>query len=217
MMEKRLVIFDLDGTLLDTIADLATAVNFALRVYGHPEHEVCEYRYFVGDGIRKLVERALPVEARTTSHIDEVLGYFRQYYMRHCEDLTAPYTGIVESLQELQSRGVLLAVASNKFQIGTESLIKRYFPDINFVAVLGQREGVPVKPNPQIVFDIIQLAGVTKEQTLYVGDSGVDMQTAVAAGVDSVGVLWGFRTADELLQNGAVSLVALPGEILEKV
>ena len=137
--------------------------------------------------------------------------------MRHCEDLTAPYTGIVELLKELQSRGVLLAVASNKFQIGTESLIKRYFPDINFVAVLGQREGVPVKPNPQIVFDIIQLAGVTKEQTLYVGDSGVDMQTAVAAGVDSVGVLWGFRTADELLQNGAVSLVALPGEILGKV
>ena len=147
-----------------------------------------------------MVERALPEEARTLGHIDEVLGYFRQYYMRHCEDLTAPYTGIVELLRELQSRGVLLAVASNKFQIGTESLIKRYFPDINFVAVLGQREGVPVKPNPQIVFDIIQLAGVTKEQTLYVGDSGVDMQTAVAAGVDSVGVLWGFRTADELLQ-----------------
>ncbi len=213
-MEKRLVIFDLDGTLLDTIADLATAVNFALRVYGHPEHEVDEYRYFVGDGIRKLVERALPVEARTTGHIDEVLGYFRQYYMRHCEDLTAPYTGIVELLKELQSRGVMLAVASNKFQVGTESLVKRYFPDINFVAVLGQREGVPVKPNPQIVFDIMRVANVAPHEVLYVGDSGVDMQTAVSAGVTAVGVLWGFRTADELLQNGAGSLASIPREIL---
>ena len=208
------MIFDLDGTLLDTIADLAAATNFALRAYNHPVHEVDKYRYFVGDGVRKLVERALPEDARSPIHIDEVLGYFRQYYMRHCEDLTAPYTGIVELLKELQSRGVLLAVASNKFQIGTESLVKRFFPNINFVAVLGQREGVPVKPNPQIIFDIIQLAGVTKEQTLYVGDSGVDMQTAVAAGVDSVGVLWGFRTADELLQNGAGSLASTPREIL---
>lgn len=208
------MIFDLDGTLLDTIADLAAATNFALRAYNHPVHEVDKYRYFVGDGVRKLVERALPEDARSPIHIDEVLGYFRQYYMRHCEDLTAPYPGIVELLSELQDAGVKLAVASNKFQIGTESLVKRFFPNINFVAVLGQREGVPVKPNPQIIFDIIQLAGVTKEQTLYVGDSGVDMQTAVAAGVDSVGVLWGFRTADELLQNGAGSLASTPREIL---
>lgn len=213
-MDKHLVIFDLDGTLLDTIADLAAATNFALRAYNHPVHEVDKYRYFVGDGVRKLVERALPEDARSPIHIDEVLGYFRQYYMRHCEDLTAPYPGIVELLSELQDAGVKLAVASNKFQIGTESLVKRFFPNINFVAVLGQREGVPVKPNPQIIFDIIQLAGVTKEQTLYVGDSGVDMQTAVAAGVDSVGVLWGFRTADELLQNGAGSLASTPREIL---
>lgn len=208
------MIFDLDGTLLDTIADLAAATNFALRAYNHPVHEVDKYRYFVGDGVRKLVERALPEDARSPIHIDEVLGYFRQYYMRHCEDLTAPYPGIVELLSGLQDAGVKLAVASNKFQIGTESLVKRFFPNINFVAVLGQREGVPVKPNPQIIFDIIQLAGVTKEQTLYVGDSGVDMQTAVAAGVDSVGVLWGFRTADELLQNGAGSLASTPREIL---
>ena len=208
------MIFDLDGTLLDTIADLAAATNFALRAYNHPVHEVDKYRYFVGDGVRKLVERALPEDARSPIHIDEVLGYFRQYYMRHCEDLTAPYPGIVELFSGLQDAGVKLAVASNKFQIGTESLVKRFFPNINFVAVLGQREGVPVKPNPQIIFDIIQLAGVTKEQTLYVGDSGVDMQTAVAAGVDSVGVLWGFRTADELLQNGAGSLASTPREIL---
>ena len=207
------MIFDLDGTLLDTIADLAAAVNFALRVYNYPEHDVNEYRFFVGDGIRKLVERALPEDARTSIHIDEVLGYFRQYYMRHCEDLTKPYAGIEELLSSLQGAGVMLAVASNKFQIGTESLVKRFFPNINFVAVLGQREGIPVKPDPQIIFDIVQVAGVTKEQTLYVGDSGVDMQTASAAGVDSVGVLWGFRTAEELLQNGAGSLVSTPMEI----
>lgn len=212
-MDKRLVIFDLDGTLLDTIADLATATNFALRAYNHPEHEVEEYRFFVGDGIRKLVERALPEDARASLHIDEVLGYFRQYYMRHCEDLTRPYAGIEALLFSLQEAGVMLAVASNKFQIGTESLVKRFFSNINFVAVLGQREGVPVKPNPQIIFDIVQIAGVTKEQTLYVGDSGVDMQTATAAGVDSVGVLWGFRTAEELLRCGAKFLVSTPEEI----
>ena len=212
-MEKRLVIFDLDGTLLDTIADLAAATNFALRAYGHPQHEVEKYRYFVGDGIRKLVERALPENERSALHIDEVLGYFRQYYMRHCEDLTVPYSGIVELLHELQDMGVMCAVASNKFQVGTESLVKRFFPDIHFVAVFGQREGIPVKPNPQIIFDIIQVANVSACEVLYVGDSGVDMQTALSAGVTGVGVLWGFRTADELLQNGAKLLVSTPEEV----
>ena len=214
-MEKRLVIFDLDGTLLDTIADLATATNFALRAYGHPEHDIEKYRYFVGNGIRKLVERALPEEARSASHVDDVLGYFRQYYMRHCEDLTAPYKGIVELLQKLQEMGVMCAVASNKFQVGTESLVKRFFSNINFVAVFGQREGVPVKPDPQIVFDIMHIAGVAANDVLYVGDSGVDMQTALSAGVTGIGVLWGFRTADELLQNGAKFLVSTPEEVLK--
>ena len=195
---KKLVIFDLDGTLLDTIADLATAVNHALRQLGYPTHEVETIRTFVGNGINKLLERSLPKDKQTEADVMQMREHFIPYYNEHSADLSRPYPGVPEVLEDLQRKGILMAVASNKYQAATEELVKHYFPTIRFVEVLGQREGIAVKPDPGIVFDILKKANVSKEEVLYVGDSGVDMQTALNAGVDAVGVAWGFRPRTEL-------------------
>ena len=195
---KQLVIFDLDGTLLNTIADLAASTNYALRGCGFPEHRVEEYLYFVGNGITKLFERALPEAARTAENVARMRALFLEYYTEHNTDHTRPYNGIAHLLDDLSARGVKLAVASNKYQAGAEKLIAHFFPDIRFVAVFGQREGVPTKPDPAIVHDILSLAGVSKAETLYIGDSNVDMQTALNSGVDACGVAWGFRPVSEL-------------------
>ena len=211
---KQLVIFDLDGTLLNTIADLAASTNYALRGCGYREHRVGEYLYFVGNGITKLFERALPEAARTAENVAHMRTLFLEYYTEHNTDHTRPYDGIVRLLDELSGQGVKLAVASNKYQAGTEKLVAHYFPRVPFVAVLGQREGVPTKPAPDIVYDIMQRAGVEKVDTLYVGDSDVDMCTARAAGVESAGVTWGFRGRDELNRAGAAHLVDTPDGIL---
>ena len=195
---KALLIFDLDGTLLDTVADLAASTNYALTQCGFPTHEAIAYKFFVGNGVNKLFERALPEEAKTEENILHIRKHFLNYYGAHSSDLTVPYPGIPELLKELQSRGILLAVASNKYQQATEGLIQHFFPEIEFVAVFGQRENVPIKPNPTIVNDILALAKMDKSDVLYVGDSGVDMQTALHAGIDAVGVTWGFRPRTEL-------------------
>lgn len=210
---KQLVIFDLDGTLLNTIADLATSTNYALRRCGFPEHRVEEYLYFVGNGITKLFERALPEESRSAENIAYMRTFFLEYYTEHNTDHTRPYDGIPHLLEVLSARGVKMAVASNKYQAGTEKLIAHFFPQIPFVAVLGQREGIPTKPAPDIVYDILQRAGVEKDDTLYVGDSDVDMCTARAAGVESAGVTWGFRGRDELSRAGACHLAETPDDI----
>ena len=195
---KKLVIFDLDGTLLNTIADLAASTNQALRYFGYPEHPTEAYRFFVGNGINKLFERALPEDARTEEHVLRIRSRFLPYYNEHNADFSTPYPGIPEVLQALQDQGLLLAVASNKYQAATEKLITYYFPNLRFVKVLGQREGIPVKPDPTIVHDILQETHIHPKDVLYVGDSGVDMQTALHAGVDAVGVSWGFRPRTEL-------------------
>ena len=195
---KKLVIFDLDGTLLDTIADLATATNHALAQLGYPTHDMETIRTFVGNGVNKLLERALPEAERTQENVMRMRAYFVPYYDIHNADLSAPYPGIVSLLEELQARGLMIAVASNKYQEATVKLVKHYFPTIGFVEILGQREGIAVKPDPTIVFDILKKANVSPEETLYVGDSGVDMQTAIHADVDAVGVAWGFRPRAEL-------------------
>ena len=195
---KRLVIFDLDGTLLNTIADLAASTNQALRHFGYPEHPTEAYRFFVGNGINKLFERALPEGERTEENVLRIRSQFIPYYNEHNADFSTPYPGIPEVLETLQSKGIQLAVASNKYQLATEKLIAYYFPTIHFVKVLGQREGIPVKPDPTIVYDILKETDIPKEDVLYVGDSGVDMQTALNAGVDAVGVSWGFRPRTEL-------------------
>ena len=195
---KKLVIFDLDGTLLNTIADLAESANYALKQLGYPTHDVETIRTFVGNGINKLLERALPDEEKTEENVMRMRTHFVPYYDIHNADLSTPYPGIISLLEELQAKGLMIAVASNKYQEATVKLVKQYFPMINFVEILGQREGINVKPDPTIVFDILKKANVSPEETLYVGDSGVDMQTAINAGVDAVGVTWGFRPRAEL-------------------
>ncbi len=195
---KRLAIFDLDGTLLNTIADLATATNQALAHFGYPTYNTEVYRFFVGNGIDKLFERALPEDARTQENILKIRSRFLPYYNEHNADLSRPYPGITEMLRSLQSHRILMAVASNKYQTATQKLIEHFFPDIAFTAILGQREGIPAKPNPQIVFEIMEKAGVEKKDTAYIGDSGVDMETGRNAGVDTIGVVWGFRPREEL-------------------
>ena len=195
---KKLVIFDLDGTLLNTIADLANSTNYALKVFGYPIHEPDKYTFMVGNGINKLFERALPDGEKTEENVLRVRQEFVPYYDQHNADKSRPYPGVTELLETLQTAGMQLAVASNKYQTATEKLIAHYFPNIKFTAVFGQREGIPVKPDPIIVKEILQIAKVQEEETLYVGDSGVDMQTAINAGVTSCGVTWGFRPRTEL-------------------
>lgn len=210
----RLVIFDLDGTLLNTIDDLAASTNYALRQHRYPEHEKSAYPYFVGNGINKLMERAMPVAERTPEKIQELRRDFIHYYSLHSADFTRPYEGIPELLQALHNRAIRLAVASNKYQEGTEELVRHYFNAIPFQAVLGQRAGIPVKPDPAIVNEILSSTGLLPADTLYVGDSGVDMQTALNSGIDPVGVTWGFRTQKELEENGARYIVEHPREII---
>ena len=195
---KKLVIFDLDGTLLNTIADLANSTNYALKVLGYPIHEPDKYNFMVSNGINKLFERALPDGEKTEENVLRVRQEFVPYYDQHNADKSRPYPGVTELLETLQTAGMQLAVASNKYQAATEKLIAHYFPNIKFTAVFGQREGIPVKPDPIIVKEILQIAKVQEEETLYVGDSGVDMQTAINAGVTSCGVTWGFRPRTEL-------------------
>lgn len=211
---KKLVIFDLDGTLLNTIADLAAATNQALQHYGYPTHDTEAYRFFVGNGINKLFERALPEGERTEENVLKIRSRFVPYYDEHNADLSCPYPGIPELLSVLQQEEIMLAVASNKYQAATRKLIAHYFPAINFVEVLGQREGIPAKPDPSIVHDIIAKAGVKKEEVLYVGDSNVDMQTAHNAGVTAVGVAWGFRPRAELEALHPAYIIEKAAELL---
>lgn len=195
---KKLIIFDLDGTLLNTIADLAHSTNYALNQLGYPTHEVDQYNFMVGNGINKLFERALPEGEKTEENVLRVRKHFIPYYDLHNADASRPYPGIPELLSKLQSFGIQLAVASNKYQTATQKLVAHYFPEISFTAVFGQRDGMNVKPDPTIVFDILKIADIEKEYVLYVGDSGVDMQTATNAGITACGVTWGFRPRAEL-------------------
>jgi phosphoglycolate phosphatase len=204
----------LDGTLLDTIADLAESANHALIQLGYPTRDVETIRTFVGNGVNKLLFRALPDEEKTEENMMRMRTHFVPYYDAHNADLSAPYPGIVALLEELQAKGLRMAVASNKYQEATVKLVKHYFPMIDFVEVLGQREGINVKPDPTIVFDILQKAGMSKEETLYVGDSGVDMQTAINAGVDAIGVTWGFRPRTELEDFQPMGLIDQAEELL---
>lgn len=207
---KRLVVFDLDGTLLNTIEDLAASTNYALAQCGYPAHDVDEYRYFVGNGIDKLFERALPSEVRSAEEVARMRSFFLPYYDAHNAVHTKPYAGIVELLGRLQAERVAMAVVSNKYQAATVKLIATYFPDIHFVAVLGQRQGVAKKPDPSAVNEVLSLSGTARRDALYVGDSGVDMETARNAGIESVGVTWGFRPEEELRQAGANHVVHTP-------
>lgn len=211
---KQLVIFDLDGTLLNTISDLGAAANHALVQCGFPTHPISAYPRFVGSGIARLLERVLPESARTPERAVTMRRYFTEYYNTHMADQTVPYAGIPELLADLTARGIKVAVASNKYQSAVEELIRHYFPQITFAAVEGQKEGVPVKPDPSIVFEILGKVPTPKSDVLYVGDSGIDMETARRACVESAGVTWGFRPVAELRAAYADHIVETPESLL---
>jgi len=214
---KSLLIFDLDGTLLDTVADLAASTNYALKHCGFPVHEASDYKFFIGNGINKLFERVLPIGEKTIDNILLIRQHFLEYYGVHNADLTTPYPGISDMLLRLQEAGINLAVASNKYQKGTEKLIQHFFPEIKFVAVFGQRENIPTKPDPTIVYDILSIAKVEKQLVLYIGDSGVDMHTAQNSGIEAVGVTWGFRPRVEMEEFTPAYIVDNPTEIIQIV
>lgn len=214
---KSLVIFDLDGTLLNTINDLGEAANYALSQCGYPTHRISSYPYFVGNGITKLLERVLPSDSRSAENIEKLRTYFIEYYNNHDTVHTIPYNGIPELLQELSKRDIKIAVASNKYHEAVVRLIKHYFPNENWVAIEGHKEDYPVKPDPSIVFDILLKSPTPKDEVLYVGDSGVDIETARRACVDSVGVTWGFRPASELRAHYTDHIIDHPGEILNLI
>lgn len=210
----KLIIFDLDGTLLDTIGDLAVACNAVLALRGLPQHSLEEYRLFVGNGIMRLVERALPEPLRNPYTVDAARRDFVSYYTDHIDARTVPYAGIPELLAELRSRGLQLAVASNKFQAGTEKLVRLFFPDTPFAVVSGQRPDVPLKPDPAVDLEILRRTGVAPDEALHVGDSAIDVQAARAAGIRSVGVTWGFRSREELVGARADAIIDRPDELL---
>lgn len=212
-MKKTTYIFDLDGTLLDTLQDLAAAVNYALRQNGMMEHSVDDIRRFVGNGVRKLIERAIPDGTRN-SKMEEVFSAFRTYYINHSLDATQPYEGINELLQELKNRGCKMAVVSNKMMAATQELVEHFFPEIEVAMGENEAAGIRRKPAPDMVLEALRRLGVEAETAVYVGDSDVDIQTAKNAGIPCISVLWGFRDKDFLLEHGAQQFVERPEEIL---
>ena len=211
---KKLVIFDLDGTLLNTIDDLGLATNFALQQMGYPTHPLQAYPAMVGNGVTKLLERAMPAEVCSDPlQLQHTRQYFQQYYDLHSADHTSPYEGIPELLADLTSAGIKLAVASNKYQKAVEQLVGHFFPDVPWASVWGHRNEMPVKPDPSIVFGILNDCPTPKADVLYVGDSGVDMTTARRACVESVGVTWGFRPVSDLKAAYADHIVDTPDAI----
>ena len=213
-MNYQTYIFDLDGTLLDTLGDLAASVNYAMRTHGMPEHSVDEVCRFVGNGVRRLMERAVPGGAAHPA-FEAAFATFRRHYMEHSLDTTRPYEGIPEMLQELKRRGRHTAVVSNKFDAATKELCRHFFPDTIDVAVgEHEAEGIRKKPAPDTVLQALSQLGVGQEGAVYVGDSDVDIQTARNSGLPCISVLWGFRDREFLLAHGAETFVSQPSELL---
>ena len=213
-MTYKTYIFDLDGTLLDTLGDLAASVNYALRTHGLPEHSIDDVRRFVGNGVRRLMERAVP-DGADNPLFEEAFATFRRYYMEHSLDTTRPYEGIPEALAALKARGCHLAVVSNKMMAATQALCSHFFPDTIEVAIgEHEAEGIRKKPAPDTVIAALKALGVGKEDAVYVGDSDVDIQTACNSGIPCISVLWGFRDRDFLKQHGAETFISTPSELL---
>ena len=210
----KLAIFALGGTLLNTVEDLGNATNYALEQCGFPIHPKDEYYQMVGRGIYNLFRAAIPSEYATEDNVQRMASYFIPYYDTHKCDCTRPYDGIPGMLKTITAAGVRLAVASNKYQDGAEKLVHHFFGEYDFVRILGQREGQPIKPDPAIVDQVLaEVPSVTKSETVYVGDSNVDMQTGLNAGVRTVGVSWGFRTREELAAYSPSAIVDTPEEL----
>lgn len=214
-MKYELVIFDMDGTILNTLDDLTDSLNYALEQSGYQARTVSEVKSFVGNGIRKLIERGVPKEADTES-IQTVHERFAQYYKIHCADKTRPYEGICELLVNLRKKGIKTAVVSNKADFAVHELCIKYFDDM-FDIDMGEREGVNKKPSPDMINEVIDRLSVQRKKTVYVGDSDVDIETARNAGIDLICVDWGFRDRDFLHEHGADIIVSAPDEICDIV
>ncbi|MCD7731541.1 MAG: HAD-IA family hydrolase [Oscillospiraceae bacterium] len=209
-MKYRLAVFDLDGTILNTLDDLAGSINYALKCSDMPERTIDEVRSFVGNGIRKLVERAVP-KGTDSAIIDEVHNSFTVHYTDHCADKTKPYDGIEQLLANLRRAGCLTAVVSNKADYAVQGLCKQYF-DGMFDYAVGEREGIRKKPAPDSVNEVLHRLGVPKNEAVYIGDSDVDVETAKNAGMDCISVEWGFRNRDFLEKHGAKLIVGSADE-----
>ncbi len=214
---KKLYIFDLDGTLVNSIFDLADAMNAVLEAHGWAVHEVEEYKYFVGNGTLKLVERAVPPEQRSEESIKKLHEEFAENYAKRATNKTRPYEGIPQLLEVLKSRGCMLAVASNKPDRFSKLIVDTLFGSEMFDYVSGKKEGVPTKPSPEIMLEIINALGVDKSECVHSGDSDVDVLTAKNTGIECIGCTWGFRTEEELLRAGADYVAHSPMEISELI
>ena len=211
MHKYKTYIFDLDGTLLSTLADLAASTNYALRTHHMPERSLDEVRRFVGNGVKKLMERAIP-DGLNNPLFEETFATFRQHYMQHNLDTTQPYPGIMQLLEQLKGEGKNIAVVSNKFYAATRELCRHFFGDLVPVAI-GEREDIRKKPAPDTVIEALRELGVDKEGAIYIGDSDVDIMTAKNSGMPCVSVLWGFRDKEFLLEHGAITLILKPEEM----
>lgn len=210
----KAVLFDLDGTLANSLSDLADSTNYALSEMGFPTHEREEYKYLVGDGIPKLIERALPVGEKTEENKKKCFDIFMERYKEHYHDKTVAYDGIPDMLSELKEGGLKIAVISNKAEEMAVKVVEKLFGGM-FDVVAGKREGFPTKPDPALTLEVIRELGAKPQECVLVGDSGMDMAASVNAGATGIGVLWGFRLEDELLKNGARYIVKSPAEIPE--
>ena len=211
MNTYKTYIFDLDGTLLDTLNDLHASCNYALRTHGMPERSLEEVRQFVGNGVKKLMERAIP-NGLDNPLFEDTLQTFRQHYLLHNLDTTLPYPGIMEMLQQLKAQGKRIAVVSNKFYAATQDLCKHFFGDTIQVAI-GEREDIKKKPAPDTVLEALRQLQVTRQDAVYVGDSEVDVETARNSGIPCISVLWGFRSKSFLLSHGATTFIETPNEL----
>lgn len=211
----KAVLFDLDGTLLDTLEDIASSANRVLGSFGFPQHELEAYKYFVGEGREALVMRILPSGHRDAATVAKVVACIDSDYGQHWADATHPYDGIPELLQGLAARGIRMAVLSNKPDDSTKLMVSRLLAHGRFEMVLGSRPSVPQKPDPAAALEIAGCLGISPSEFLYLGDTNTDMETAQAAGMCPIGALWGFRTADELLASGAKALILSPTDLLK--
>ena len=211
----KYIIFDLDGTLVNSIFDLADSVNYVLRQNGYDEHTLDSYYYFVGNGTLKLIERALPQDKRTDNEIERIHSQFAEYYSQNYLNKTVPYDGIKELLIKLDKRKIKYSVASNKTDNFTCEIINKLFCDNHFDVVMGKKDGNPTKPNPKIIYDILEENNFTPNEILFVGDSGVDIETGHNAKLRAVGCLWGFRDEKELIEAGADFIISHPMELIE--
>jgi phosphoglycolate phosphatase len=213
-LDKKAVLFDLDGTLLDTIEDIADSMNAALGDLGFPGHDIAAYKYFVGEGMELLARRALPENLRSEKNVKTLTAAMRHEYGTRWRMKSTPYPGISELLDGLATRGLTLAILSNKTDSFTQMIVQEYFSAWDFAVIVGSRPDVPKKPNPAGALNIAETVGAKPEEFLYLGDTATDMKTATAAGMYAVGALWGFRSAEELKKNGAAVLISNPVQML---